>query len=86
VKKTKNNNVPKKKLKERTLLQIEEVNRSFTAVHESLIKDESQVLNSKFVSEEKQACIKNRDKKPVESETKVTQEDIAKTLENIANL
>ncbi|KAL9975142.1 hypothetical protein ACROYT_G012264 [Oculina patagonica] len=87
VKKAKNSSIPKRKLKERTFQQIEEVNKTFTAVHDTLLVRKSQdTPDSKVTGTEKQACIKVNKEKLIPSNKDVTQEELSKTVENIANL
>ena len=46
-------------LKEKTLQQIEEVDKHFTAFHNTLVEDESQFVNSKcFIGADKQGNAK----------------------------
>lgn len=87
-KKAKNSSIPKKKLKERTFQQIEEVNKSFTAVHDTLlIKDKSPgVNNSKDRTTQQQSRDKTNKEKLIPSNKDVTQEELSKTVRNIANL
>jgi len=75
-------------LKERTLQQIEEVNKRFTAVHDTLlIKAKSpDVTDSKIRKTQQQSCDKINKEKLIPSNNDVTQEELSKTVENIVIL
>ena len=45
-------------LKERTLLQIEEINKEFTTIQNKLVNDESQIKDTKVLSVEKAVNVK----------------------------
>ncbi|XP_020609743.1 uncharacterized protein LOC110048297 [Orbicella faveolata] len=88
VRKAKNNSLPKKKLKEKTFQQIEEINKSFTAVHNTLLIEAKSpgVTDSKVKMTEQQSCDKINKEKLIPSNKDVTQEELSETVENIANL
>ncbi|CAH3046235.1 unnamed protein product [Porites lobata] len=87
IKKAKTSNAPKKKLKERTWQQIEEINKNFTDVlHTTLIKDSSQAANPKCASAGKEACSQITERASITAVSDVSQDELTKTVENIANL
>ncbi|RMX50194.1 hypothetical protein pdam_00004803 [Pocillopora damicornis] len=84
VKKAKKSTLSNKQLKEKTFQQIEEVNKSFTAVHNiTSIKSRTQ---RESVSTERLAHVKISKEKLIAPNTNVTQEELLKTVEDIANL
>ncbi|XP_068691773.1 uncharacterized protein [Montipora capricornis] len=86
IKKANSSKLSKKKLKERTLLQIEEINKEFTTIQNKLVNDESQIKDTKVLSVEKAVNVKIAEKRLTPPVSDVSQEELTKTLENFANL
>ncbi|XP_029199151.2 uncharacterized protein LOC114964004 [Acropora millepora] len=87
VKKSNTSKMCKKKLKARTLLEIEEINKTFTSIHSELVTDQSQTEEPKVLNAKKEKKVEIAEKRATSiSGADVTQEDLTETLKNIANL
>ncbi|XP_067052183.1 uncharacterized protein [Acropora muricata] len=76
----------KKKLKARTLLEIEEINKTFTSIQSELVTDQGQTEEPKVLNAKKEKKVEIAEKRATSSGADVTQEDLTETLKNIANL
>lgn len=76
----------KKKLKARTLLEIEEINKTFTSIHSELVTDQGQTEEPKVLNAKKEKKVEIAEKRATSPGADVTQEDLTETLKNIANL